>query len=90
MIATNALMGQFIILDFIRHLSTWDWQNTKINLTSGQIGVQQTIPQAYAAWLKKMFAEIEDVSVDDWKRRNKVPSLFCVEAINFCRAPNQF
>jgi len=73
MIATHTLMGQFIILGFIKHSSAWDWQDTKISSTSGQIGPQQTIPRAYAAWLKRLLAEIENVSVEDWKRRKKAP-----------------
>ncbi len=71
MIATHTLMLGFIILGFIRHSSAWDWEDTKIISTSGQIGVQQGIPPAYFAWLENMFAEIENASVEDWKRRNK-------------------
>ena len=69
-VATHALMGQFIILGFIKHSSAWKWKATDINSTSGKIGVRQTIPQAYATWLAKMLEEIERVSVDDWNRRN--------------------
>jgi hypothetical protein len=72
MIATHTLIGQFIILGFIRHSPAWDWQDTRI-FSEGQIGVQQAIPRAHAAWLEKMFAEIENVSVGDWTRRNKIP-----------------
>ncbi len=70
-IATHAQMGPFIILGFIRPSAKRIWINTEINPTRGQIGIQQTIPDRYATWLKEQFQEIENVSLSDWKRRNK-------------------
>lgn len=70
MIATHALIGQFIILGFIRQSRSWGWKGIEIDPISGQFGVQQTIPPAYARWLAALFAEIENVSVEDWNRRH--------------------
>jgi hypothetical protein len=71
-VATHALMAQFVILGFIKQSPEWEWKGTEIDPISGQIGLQQTIPQVYATWLAKMFEGLENVSVNDWKRRNKV------------------
>ncbi|HMV48383.1 MAG TPA: hypothetical protein PLD20_10985 [Blastocatellia bacterium] len=70
MIATQALLGQFIILGFIRQDSGWEWKGTVIDPIAGQLGIQQTIPPAYANWLAGLFVEIENVSVEDWNRRH--------------------
>ena len=69
-IATNAFLGQFAILGFIRDSSRSIWKGTEINPTSGRIGIQQKIPVAYADWLVKLLAEIENVSVEDWKHKH--------------------
>lgn len=71
-IATVAIMGQFIVMGVIRNSSGLKWNNTEIHPTTGQIGIPQTIPQTFANWLAALFAEIENVSVEDWKRRHKL------------------
>ena len=69
-VATNAFMGQFIILGSIRDSSPSAWKGIEISSSSGQIGVHQGISAAYAAWLAKCFAEVEDITVEDWKHKH--------------------
>jgi len=70
-IATHTLLGQFIILGFLKHSASWEWKNTKLDPVSGLIGVPFTIPLIYAEWLAAMFAECERISVEDWKTREE-------------------
>lgn len=69
-VATHALMGQFIIMGIIVG-DPLSWKGTLIDPSVGTIGLQQTISQSYAGWLAKLFSEIENVSVEDWARRNR-------------------
>ena len=69
-VATNAFMGQFIILGSIRDSSPSFWKGIEISSSSGQIGVHQGISAAYAVWLAKCFAKVEDVTVEDWKHKH--------------------
>ena len=69
-VATNAFMGQFIILGSIRDSSPSFWKGIEISSSSGQIGVHQRISVAYAAWLAKFFVEVEDITVEDWKHKH--------------------
>lgn len=68
-IATHTLLGQFMVLGFIKHSKEWEWKNTKLDRVSGQIGIPFAIPLVYGTWLADKFAEIERVSVKDWERR---------------------
>jgi hypothetical protein len=70
-IATHTLLGQFIILGFLKHSASWEWKNTKLHPVSGLIGVPFTIPLIYGEWVAAMFAECERISVDDWKTRKE-------------------
>ena len=38
-IATHTLLGQIIILGFIKHSESWEWKNTKLDPVFGEIGV---------------------------------------------------
>jgi hypothetical protein len=71
-IATVAIMGPVIVLGVIKNSSGLKWNDTEIHPTTGQIGITQTIPSSFADWLAALFAEIENVSVEDWKRRRKL------------------
>jgi hypothetical protein len=70
-IATHTLLGQFIILGFIKHSKIWEWKNTKLERASGEIGKPFAIPLSYGEWLADMFAEFERISVEDWKARKE-------------------
>jgi len=69
-IATHTLLGQFVILGFIKHSKNWEWKNTKLDRASGEIGKPFARPFIYGEWLAKMFAEFERISVEDWRARN--------------------
>jgi hypothetical protein len=70
MVATHTLLlGQMVILGFIRHSPRSKWKGTKLNASGGQIGVPITVPFVYWKWLSEMFAAFENVSLQHWKRR---------------------
>jgi hypothetical protein len=70
-IATHTLLGQVIILGFIKHSKSWEWKGTKLDRASGKIGTPFAIPLIYGEWLADMFAEFERLSVEDWKKRKE-------------------
>lgn len=70
MVATHTLLlGQLIILGFIRHSPELELKGTKINASGGQIGVPFTVPFFYWKWLSEMCTAFENVSLQDWKSR---------------------
>ena len=70
-IATHTLLGQIIILGFIKHSESWEWKNTKLAPVFGEIGVPFVLPSIYSDWLADMFAQFESISVGDWKSRKE-------------------
>ena len=70
-IATHTLLGQLIVIGFIRQSENWKWKGTKIDAVCGHIGIPFTIPLIYGRWLADMFTVFENVSLEDWKQRRR-------------------
>jgi len=66
--ATHVLLGQFIILGFIKSSSKYTWSESEIGSGGGLINVQVTIPEVYYDWLGSYFQALEDISLAEWSR----------------------
>ena len=80
-IATHALLGQFVMLGFIKHSKNWEWKNTKLDRASGEIGKPFAIPLIYGEWLADMFEEFERISAEDWKARKSIKNRIRVKDV---------